>query len=256
MIDTGPFRDSGGVCQNGAQAVKEKKSHHYDQCPGFYKSAGRFLKYVAFNTWFRGSRITLEEPIPDTGPLYFFYNHVSNWDPGVVGALVSNRRLNYPAKKELFMYDTLSQRVKSWILSHVGSIPFDRENMVNSRENLKYVKQLLEEGEGVAVAPEGQRNKDFFATRRLLDFKLGFIKLLISTQSSFLRKGRTPIRVFPLAINYLPNFDMGSRILVRVGKSIPIDEYVKLHESGRKDEAAEMLSQRVRVQLERLIVKL
>lgn len=235
--------------------MKDKISHHYDQCPEFYRFTGNFLKFVAFNTWFRGSKITLEEPIPNQGPVYVFYNHVSNWDPAVVGAMVSNRRLNYPAKKDLFLYDTFAQRVNSWMLSHVGSIPFDRDNMVNSRDNLKYVKQLLEEGEGVAVAPEGQRNKDFFATRRMLDFKLGFIKLLISTQSSFLRKGRTPIKVFPLAINYLPNFDMGSRILVRVGKSIPIDEYVKLHDSGRKDEAAECLSQRVRSRLENLIVK-
>lgn len=234
--------------------MKEKPVHHYDQCPGFYKFAGNFFKFIAFNTWFRGARVTFEETIPDEGPIYVFYNHVSNWDPAVVGAMISNRRLNYPAKKELFQYDTLKHRVASWLLSHVGSIPFDRDNMVNSRENLKYVKQLLEEGEGIAVAPEGQRNKDFFTTRRMLDFKPGFIKLLLSTQSSYLRKGRTPIKVYPLAINYLPNLSMGSRLLVRVGKLIPIDEYVKLHDLGRRDEAAEYLAQRVRVRLEKLIV--
>jgi 1-acyl-sn-glycerol-3-phosphate acyltransferase len=136
----------------------------------------------------------------------------------------------------------------------VGSIPFDRENMVNSRDNLKYIRKLLDTGHGLAIAPEGMRHKHFFETRELLPFKQGFIKFLFSAQTQYLKKNRPLIRFYPMIINYLPNASFRSRLLIKVGKSIPCHEYIYLMNSKRKDEACELFSIRLRAAMERLII--
>lgn len=232
----------------------DKETPHYHSWPNFYWLAEWFFENIAGNTWFSGINVSHEETVPDKGPVVLFYNHVSNWDPGMVGVAVNNRRFNFPAKKELFQYHSRKARLVSQVLSWVGSIPFDRENMVNSRDNLKYLRKLLDSGQGLAIAPEGKRHKTYFETRELLPFKQGFIKFMLSVQTQYVKKNRPPIRFYPMIINYLPNTGFRSRIVTKVGKSIPTQEYVKLMQSRQKDLACEMFSQRVRVAMERLIV--
>ena len=234
----------------------EKKTDEMEvtYTPWFYRFVQRFLRRIAFPFWFRSYSVKIQQTIPEDEPVAVFFNHVSNWDPGVIGALVP-RRLNYPAKKELFDEANLFKKIVAKVLYGIGTMPFDRENPVNSREVLKYILQLLNNGEGLAFAPEGTRNEDYFRTGEMLPFKMGFLKIILSASAKSVKRGGKPIKCFPSFINYHPNAGYGSRLMFNVGREIPTDQYVELTLRGKKEQAAELLAQRIRAQMELLKVR-
>lgn len=78
-------------------------------------------------------------------------NHVSYWDPVVVGSLFP-RQVYFMAKKELFSYPVLGMAIK-----RLGAFPVDREHA--ARTAIKRALTLLKNGEVVGIFPEGTRSK-------------------------------------------------------------------------------------------------
>lgn len=249
--DSKPDRSAKG---DGASEKTESGAFEFKYTPWFYRFVQAFLRRVAFPFWFRSYSVKYHQTIPEGEPVALFFNHVSNWDPAVVGALVP-RRLNYPAKKELFDEANLFKKIVAKVLYGIGTVPFDRENPVNSRDILKYLMDLLDLGEGLAFAPEGTRNETYFQTGEMLPFKTGFLKVILSKSAKSVRKGGKPVKCFPAFINYHPDAGYGSRLMFHVGREIPIDEYVQLTLKGKKDQAAELLSDRIRGQMELLSIR-
>ncbi len=81
----------------------------------FYKFAKTVVKII-FSLIFK-IKVIGKENIPKNGPVIICSNHISNFDPPVVG-ITSPRDIHFMAKEELFE--------KSWlnkILTNVGAFP-------------------------------------------------------------------------------------------------------------------------------------
>lgn len=104
----------------------------------------------AFVSLFFGlSRRGLEN-VPLTGPLVVACNHVSSWDPPVVGVAI-NRKLEFMAKRELF-----EKPFPAAILRGLRAFPIDRQS--TDLGAIKEALRRLAQGRAVGVFIEGTRN--------------------------------------------------------------------------------------------------
>ena len=96
-------------------------------------------------------RITGKEHIPLKGPLIVACNHISFWDPPLVGSLFP-RVLAFLAKEELFQ-----NKVFGAVLAGYNSIPIPRGP--RARSALRGAEGVLDRGGAVLIFPEGTRSK-------------------------------------------------------------------------------------------------
>jgi 1-acyl-sn-glycerol-3-phosphate acyltransferase len=90
------------------------------------------------------------ENVPKTGPVIVACNHVSYFDPPVLGT-ASPRRLSYMAKEQLFKIPVLGN-----LIAAVGSYPVDREGSATAA--IKRSVEVLRKGGAIGIFPEGTRN--------------------------------------------------------------------------------------------------
>jgi cytidylate kinase len=115
----------------------------------FYWFGSRFVK--AFSRTFLKFRIEGLDHVPRTGPLIAACNHISFWDPPLVGSNFP-RVLHFVAKAELF-----ENRVFGAMLRGYNSIPIQRG--LRARSGLLGAEEVLNGGGAVLIFPEGTRNK-------------------------------------------------------------------------------------------------
>jgi 1-acyl-sn-glycerol-3-phosphate acyltransferase len=92
------------------------------------------------------------EHIPRRGKLILAANHVSGYDPFVIGSLVP-RALYFLAKRELFRNPLLGAVLH--VLLH--AIPVDRRDI--GRTTIRHLNELLAAGEAILLFPEGTRSR-------------------------------------------------------------------------------------------------
>ncbi|MGI6684835.1 MAG: lysophospholipid acyltransferase family protein [Bacillota bacterium] len=123
-----------------------------------------------FSRW----KIEGREHIPREGPIILVCNHVSYWDPVLVGCAMT-REVRFMAKSELFSIPILNK-----ILQVVGAFPIRRGH--SDRTALRRAIKLLKDNEVIGVFPEGTRSK----TGELLPFKSGINMLAYKTKCPIL----------------------------------------------------------------------
>lgn len=121
---------------------------------------GRSITHIAGRVVF-GIRLYGREHIPKSGPFILASNHISYFDPPLVGSFIP-RELFFFAKKELF-----DNKIFGWIIWRTNARPVRRGQM--DRQALATSLQILREGYGLTMFPEGTRSK----TRELLPPKPG-----------------------------------------------------------------------------------
>jgi len=89
--------------------------------------------------------------LPKKGPVIVAANHVSNWDPILVGVAI-NRPVHFMAKAELFNNPLLGV-----ILRGVYAFPVHRGTA--DRNAIRQALELLKKGETLGIFPEGARRK-------------------------------------------------------------------------------------------------
>lgn len=114
-------------------------------------------------------RVTGRENLWKDRPAVFVFNHQSNLDPLVVGALV-RRDFTATGKKEA-KWDPSAILVGRL----VDTAYLDRERPAAAKEELNRLVARIAHGESVIIAPEGTRS----ATARLLPFKHGAFHLAL-----------------------------------------------------------------------------
>lgn len=169
----------------------------------FYRIA-MFAVNLLWHLWF-DLRLEGKENIPHHGGYILAGNHVSAMDPTVVCLGVRPRwgKLHFMAKAELF--DIWGLRV---IIRWLCAFPVARGKGDQTAIHTAY--QVLEEGEILGIFPEGTRSKD----GELLRFKSGLALIAGHTQSPIL----------PVVITYSPKKSFRSRVVVRYGKPLSIEE--------------------------------
>jgi 1-acyl-sn-glycerol-3-phosphate acyltransferase len=114
----------------------------------FYGFAHAFVGLL-LRTLFR-YRVIGAEKIPREGALVIAANHISNFDPPILGVALP-RPVSYMAKKELFALPVLKT-----ILPWLYAFPVDRE--AGGTGALRAALRMLKEGRCVGIFPEGGRN--------------------------------------------------------------------------------------------------
>ena len=101
---------------------------------------------------FRGLRVEGLELIPraETRGLIVAGNHISSFDPPLIGSLVP-REIHFMAKRELF-----ETQPSKWFSEHLMAFPIDRSR--GDTRGIKEALRLLKSGVGVGIFPQGTRN--------------------------------------------------------------------------------------------------
>jgi len=99
---------------------------------------------------FTGLTVYGLENVPRAGPAVVACNHVSSWDPPVVGVAI-NRKLEFMAKKELFEKPFLAA-----VMRGLRAFPVDRER--NDIGAIKEALRRLEAGRVIGIFIQGTRN--------------------------------------------------------------------------------------------------
>ncbi len=116
-----------------------------------YYSAVRFLARTLFGV-LTGWRIRGAEGVPGSGGLILAANHISFWDPPLLGAAVP-REMHYLAKQELFSTPLLGPLIQS-----LNSIPIRRGSA--DLAGLSRAIEKLKSGGALIMFPEGSRMRD------------------------------------------------------------------------------------------------
>jgi len=118
------------------------------------------------------------ENIPPTGSVLLAANHVSFYDPPVIGAH-ANRQLNY------FARDSLFKGLLGRLIQSIGTIPVNRE--AADIKSLKTIFKVLKNGGAIVIFPEGTRSDN----GKLTEPKSGTGMIACKSQSTII-----PIHIF------------------------------------------------------------
>jgi 1-acyl-sn-glycerol-3-phosphate acyltransferase len=92
-----------------------------------------------------------QENIPASGGVMLCSNHISNWDPILLGCGME-RQVHFMAKAELFKIPVVKNLVTAW-----GAFPVNRG--AGDRHSLRTALKVLEDGKCMGLFPEGSRSK-------------------------------------------------------------------------------------------------
>ncbi|BAF59799.1 MAG: 1-acyl-sn-glycerol-3-phosphate acyltransferase [Pelotomaculum sp.] len=90
------------------------------------------------------------ENMPSSGGMVVVSNHISYWDPVVVGCAF-DRQIYFMAKSELFDIPLLGPVIRA-----LGAFPVRRDR--SDRKAIRTAIRLLEEGNIIGIFPEGTRS--------------------------------------------------------------------------------------------------
>lgn len=141
------------------------------------------------------------ENFPKDGGVLLCTNHISNFDPPVVG-ITASRKVYFMAKAELFNVPVLKDLLKNF-----GTFPVKRGG--GDREALRAGLKVLKDGNVLGLFPEGTRSKDGQLGKGLPG--AGFFAL------------RSTAAVVPCAI--IGPYKPFKTLRVVYGKPIHMDEY-------------------------------
>lgn len=112
--------------------------------------AGKLLFYLYFKII---NRLTIvgKEHFPRQGGVLICSNHISNFDPPLVGT-AAPRQVRFMGKAELF-----SNSFMNWLMTTLGVFPVKRG--FNDKQALRNGLRILNGGEVIGLFPEGTRSK-------------------------------------------------------------------------------------------------
>lgn len=158
--------------------------------------------------------------IPKEGPVIICSNHISNFDPPVVG-ITSPRTIHFMAKEELF-----EKKVLGSLLNNIHAFPIKRG--MRDRNALRNGLNILSQGEVLGLFPEGSRQRTGEIGEGLTG--LGFFAL------------RSEAVVVPCAI--IGPYKPGKRLKVAYGEPIDLTSFRENKSSAK--EVTDYIMERIR----------
>ncbi|MDR1290737.1 MAG: 1-acyl-sn-glycerol-3-phosphate acyltransferase, partial [Planctomycetaceae bacterium] len=159
--------------------------------------------------------------MPTTGGLLVAANHQSYYDPVLVAAGL-RRRLNFLAKKQLFVFRPLA-----WLIDSLDAIPLDIDGI--GYEGIKISLKRLRNNEAILIFPEGARTWD----GEIDEFKKGSLSLAKQTKSAILPTAIDGCYQSWPRTNKLP-YPLG-KIRVIYGQPLHYDDFKNLSEQELRE---------------------
>lgn len=172
-----------------------------------------WLAILLFSTRTKG-----RHHVPRRGPFLAVANHESFLDPILI-ALSVIRPMRFLARRTLFEPGWFG-----WLIASLGAVPISQDR--TGKEGLKAGLELLKQGNGLLIFPEGTRTRD----GRLQPFKPGVLLLLRRSKAPLVPIGLAgPFHAMPrgsvlprLCPLFLPATPFGLACVV--GKPIPFEK--------------------------------
>ena len=179
-----------------------------------------------------GFKVDGRENIPKDGGVIIAPNHLSNFDPPLVGAGVWFRECYFFAKRWLFVVN----KFYAWLLRAFNAYEVDTENP--SKKMLKYTQELLNKGLAVMFFPEGTRSKEVSPqVGHFLKFNPGIgwlaLKCGVPIVPTLVSGTNTPL---------IKQFTRKSKVYIKFGTPIT-KEYLSKFKPGK--ESRELIAQEV-----------
>lgn len=181
---------------------------------------GKFICTILLVPLFR-IKVIGKENIPKEGPVIICSNHISNFDPPVVG-LTNKRPVSFMAKAELF-----DKTLTGWLMRKIRAFPVRRG--LSDRRALRNGLKLLENDQVLGLFPEGTRSKDLKLGKGLAG--AGFFAL------------RSQAKVVPCAI--IGPYRPFRRLHVVYGEPVDFEELRNNKASAQ--EAADLIMEEIRI---------
>lgn len=169
----------------------------------FYELARNLVSF-AFKIKFKMTVVGKENIPAEKGGYIIASNHVSNFDPPVVG-VVFGGKYTFMAKEELFQVNPIF----TWIIKKLGAFPVKRGSKDTSA--IDNALESLKDGRIFVIFPEGTRSKDG---------ELGKPKSGVS-----LIAARAHAPVVPVFVKYGKKRFIRRRVLVSIGERISADNF-------------------------------
>jgi len=99
-----------------------------------------------------GFKVYNRENIPEKGGVIVASNHLTNYDPPLIGAAIYKREAFFFAKEELFLINPFY----SWLLKYFNAYKVSRTGI--DKEAIRHTEKLLQKGLCVTMFPEGTRS--------------------------------------------------------------------------------------------------
>ena len=116
----------------------------------FYKILKVIFRFT-FNLLF-SPKVIGAENVPKEGAMIMAANHMSNWDPPILGTYLP-RTVGYMAKEELF-----KPAIAGAIIKSLNAFPVKRGS--SDRGAIKMALNILKKGLCLGIFPEGTRSRD------------------------------------------------------------------------------------------------
>jgi 1-acyl-sn-glycerol-3-phosphate acyltransferase len=163
---------------------------------------GRKLFHWHFRFYYRYKVIDAHH-VPQEGPVILCSNHISNWDPPLIGVSCP-RQVCFMAKEELFKIPVLG-----FLIKRLGAYPVRRG--AGDRAAIRKTLEILGQNKVIVIFPEGHRSK----TGELGEGKTGAALFALKSEA----------QVVPMAI--IGSYKWFRPLEVRFGEPIPLEEYRK-----------------------------
>lgn len=116
---------------------------------GIYETGQALCRLILSGVY--RAEIIGKENLPSEGPLILCCNHISNFDPPLLGSYLT-RKIHYMAKEELFKVPLFGS-----LLNKLGAFPVKRG--LSDKQALRSGLAILKEGGVLGLFPEGTRSK-------------------------------------------------------------------------------------------------
>lgn len=179
----------------------------------------RKMFLITFKVFYR-LKVEGIEHVPKDGAVILCSNHISNFDPPLVGSPLK-RKVSFMAKSELFEVPLLKN-----ILPSLNAFPIKRGGV--SRESIRLTLRLLEEGKMLCIFPQGTRSNTLETGQK-------------GAASFALKSGAT---VVPVAI--IGEYRLFSRMMIRYGAPVDLSGFSEKASSEELEEATNRIMQAIR----------
>lgn len=202
---------------------------------------------LALGFYFRRIERFHAERVPRTGPILLTANHPNSvTDPFVIGASLP-RKVNFMATVQMFRIAPLK-----WLLTRCGVIPVNRvkddpKAMRSVMDTFEAVYRVLEQGEAVALFPEGITHDD----PQLKEVKSGAARMALELEHR--HSGKLGLQIAPVGLTFSAKELYRSEALVNFGEPIRAADFLTDYETQRK-ECIRKLSAEIEARIQALIL--